>query len=191
VRPEALADKMPSNYAGVTGASRRLTDVVKGMSLEKDLCGNVFIDGFFVPEDKYKGLPLAPTSARKFPDGTSKTLAVGERTYIWENWMEGLTYQASGNAPPTEVCSYSAKNIAFPNNSNVANIGYFVSDTEAPTGSSFNVLQNDLFFGSSHPGITQFCFADGSVHAIADSILFQTLQALATRDGSEVSDWSD
>jgi len=189
--PETLSDKLPSHYAGVAGASRRVTDVVNGLSLEKTFCGDVFIDGFFVPEDKYKGLPLTATSIRKFSDGTSKTLAVGERNYIFETWMEGISYSASATAPPTKICLFSAKNIVYPLNASVANIGYFISDLGAPTGGPFKVVRNDLFFGSFHPGLTQFCFADGSVHALSDSTDFPTLQSLATRDGGEVNGWSD
>lgn len=189
--PETLTDRLPSNYAGVTGASRSLNDVVKSLTLvNEQFCGDVFIDGFFVPEDKYKGLPLTPTSTRKFADGLSKTLAVGERTYIFETWMQGILYTASAGAPPTKICSFSAKNIVYPINSSVSNVGYFVSDPEAP-GPPF-VVRNDLFFGSFHPGIAQFCFADGSVDVIKEDIDFETtFKSLATRDGAEVTDWSD
>jgi len=191
VRPEAVTNNLPSNYAGVTGASRRITDVVKGLTLESKACGDVFIDGFFVPDDRFKGLPLTPTSMRKFYDGTSKTLAVGERTYIFESWMQGITYLAATTAPPTRICLYSTKNIVYPTNASVLNVGYFVNDFTAPTAGPPEVLRNDLFFGSSHPGITQFCFADGHVGYLADSIEFPMLQSLATRDGGEVNDWSD
>ena len=36
-------------------------------------------------------------------------------------------------------------------------------------------------FGSYHPGICQFVFGDGSVHALNNNIALTTFQALATR----------
>ena len=41
-------------------------------------------------------------------------------------------------------------------------------------------------FGSRHAGGANFCFSDGSVHFIADSISMVTFQALGTRAGGEV-----
>jgi prepilin-type processing-associated H-X9-DG protein len=41
-------------------------------------------------------------------------------------------------------------------------------------------------FGSYHPGVCNFVFADGSVHSVQVSIDGATLQALATRSGGEV-----
>lgn len=185
---QALGSDLPSHYAGVTGAVRSLSSVVPGLTIDPT-CGNLFIDGFFVPEDKYKGLPLTASRAKKFGDGTSKTLAVGERTYIFENWMTGITY-VSG-FPPTKICSDAAKNIVYPINADLGTIGYYVGDPDAPTGGPFNLPKNDLFFGSLHPGLALFCFADGSVHVINQSIVMPTFKALATRDGGEVTDWSD
>ena len=190
VPPEALTDRLPSNYAGVTGASRRITDVVTGLTLDTK-CGNLFIDGFFVPHDKYKGLPLRATSIRKFTDGTSKTLAVGERTYIFETWMDGIIYTGGPGVPPSKICSCNAKNVVYPINASVSNIGYYMGDPGAPSGGPFTITQNDLFFSSFHPGVAQFGFADGSVHVLNDSIDMPTFKSLATRDGGEVSDWSD
>jgi prepilin-type N-terminal cleavage/methylation domain-containing protein/prepilin-type processing-associated H-X9-DG protein len=41
-------------------------------------------------------------------------------------------------------------------------------------------------FGSMHPGVVQFCFADGSVHALPASINPTILEWLGTRNGGEV-----
>jgi len=41
-------------------------------------------------------------------------------------------------------------------------------------------------FRSDHPAGANFCFADGSVHFVSDSIAPDTLDRFVTRDGSEV-----
>jgi prepilin-type processing-associated H-X9-DG protein len=48
---------------------------------------------------------------------------------------------------------------------------------------------NDLFFGSLHSGGAQFCFADGSVHMLPDSLDFTILEDLSTIAGNEVNQW--
>ena len=172
-----------SNYAGVTGAGR-----IKRLVLEKTLCGDLYLDGFFVPDDNVLNLGLHATKFAKIVDGASKSLAVGERTYEFSDWMNGITWKG---LPPIRVCSGAAKNIAYPINADVTQIGYYKADSTAPTGGPFNLLLNDLFFGSSHPGGAQFCFADGSVHMLANALDINIYQDLATIAGSETNDWSD
>jgi prepilin-type N-terminal cleavage/methylation domain-containing protein/prepilin-type processing-associated H-X9-DG protein len=41
-------------------------------------------------------------------------------------------------------------------------------------------------FGSMHPGVVNFCFADGSVHALKSNIDPKILEWLGTRNGGEV-----
>jgi prepilin-type N-terminal cleavage/methylation domain-containing protein/prepilin-type processing-associated H-X9-DG protein len=165
-----------SHYAGVAGAG------TKSLTLEHTACGDIFLDGFLVPEDKRLG--LRPTTIRKITDGTSKTLAIGERTYLFGDWMTGIKWSGS---PPNKICTEAAKNIVYPINSSVAQIGYYVGDADAPSGGPFKLLLNNLFFGSYHPGGAQFSFADGSVHMLRDSMDFNAMKDLATRDGAEVT----
>jgi prepilin-type processing-associated H-X9-DG protein len=129
-------------------------------------------------------LGLYPTSIRKITDGTSKTLAVGERTYVpLEDWMTGIMCGL-----PSMICTEAAKNIFHPINSNPAQIGYSRRDPDAPTGGATLPL-NHLFFGSHHPGGAQFCFADGSVHMMSDNKLdINLFKDLASRDGGEITD---
>jgi prepilin-type N-terminal cleavage/methylation domain-containing protein/prepilin-type processing-associated H-X9-DG protein len=179
-QPDSPLLEKVSNYAGVAGAGR-----IRRKVLEKSLCGDIFLDGFFVPEEKR--LSWSPTSITKITDGTAKSLAVGERTYIFWNWMDGAYWTGA----PNKICTEAAKNVAYPLNSDVQQLGYYFADPNAPTGGPFKLLLNDLFFASNHPGGVQFCFADGSVHMLSDGIDFNIYQDLATIAGGEVNDWRD
>ena len=48
--------------------------------------------------------------------------------------------------------------------------------------------QNDLPFGSFHPGGSQFLFADGHVRFLSQSAAVKTLHDLASTDGGEIAD---
>jgi prepilin-type N-terminal cleavage/methylation domain-containing protein/prepilin-type processing-associated H-X9-DG protein len=180
--PRPTDDYKLSHYAGVTGAG------LKRQKLAPKDCGDLYTDGVFVPDGKRLNLPLAPTKIEKITDGTSKTMAVGERTYIFWDWMRGAFWNG---LPPNQICTEAAKNVAYPINSDVRVIGYYVADPNAPPTGPFTLLLNDLFFGSYHPGGAQFCFADGSVHMLNSDINFSTYQALATIAGGDTTDWSD
>jgi prepilin-type processing-associated H-X9-DG protein len=41
-------------------------------------------------------------------------------------------------------------------------------------------------FGSGHPGGANFCFSDGSIDFVAETIDMVTYQSLSTRNGGEV-----
>lgn len=118
-------------------------------------------------------------------DGTSSTLAIGEystRPAILDvnhstlrNWVRGADFGkifATGYRG-----SASCKNV--------------VSEINSPVGeynsSSFNF--NDVSFGSTHPGGTNFVFCDGSVRFLPNSTPILQLKAMASRaDGEVVSE---
>ena len=66
----------------------------------------------------------------------------------------------------------------------------------------YNALSGDLLeklrgqhweslgFRSRHPGGVQFCFADGSIHFINESIDMYSYRALSTRDVGEIANES-
>jgi prepilin-type N-terminal cleavage/methylation domain-containing protein len=159
-----------SNYSGVTGAGRDGYVI----DLDDTICGDVFTDGVFFPESR--------TRIAQIIDGTSHTTAIGERIYLFnlEDWMIGATRQGE---PPTEICMGSTRNVRFEINAR----RYFLGDSNQPSGIPNNELVrlNDLYFGSAHPGIAQFCFADGSVQTLAETIDFTVFQDLATIAGGE------
>lgn len=160
-----------SHYGGVSGAYRG----DERMDLEDNVCGDLYTNGVLYPGSR--------TRFADITDGTSNTLLVGERTYIFRNWVSGATRLES---PFKLVCTGSTKNVRFPINARPESLGYHVGDQRAPTGSAKNKLLNDLYFSSSHPGGANFLLADAGVHFLSDRLDFPTFQDLATKSGAEV-----
>jgi prepilin-type N-terminal cleavage/methylation domain-containing protein/prepilin-type processing-associated H-X9-DG protein len=113
-------------------------------------------------------------------DGTSSTIAVGERASLlcqagWGGAVSGSTIRVPSSAPV-----------------------YLVSIEEAPVevmGRQGSKLLNSPYsepydFFSPHRGVCMFLFADGSVHAIPFSTDVPTLRALCTISGGETIDTS-
>ncbi len=104
-------------------------------------------------------------SFNSFTDGLSTTLLVGEK-----------------QVPITGFGKTSLDGSIF-NSDYVEASGRPVGASSLPTNNPYAVL---AVFGSLHPGLVQFCFADGHVQAIPISINPSTYQALGTRHGGEV-----
>jgi prepilin-type N-terminal cleavage/methylation domain-containing protein/prepilin-type processing-associated H-X9-DG protein len=116
------------------------------------------------------------TKVTDITDGTSNTLAVGERAALfvqapWAGVMTSGGVQITPDAP------------VFTNR-------FFPSPAMALARAGYRLL-NDPWsepfdFFSPHSGVCQFVFADGSVRALALTVDTAVLSALATRDGGEV-----
>jgi len=52
--------------------------------------------------------------------------------------------------------------------------------------SDYSGWQIEIAFGSWHSGITQFVYADGSVHALSDGMDQRVFKALGSRNREEV-----
>jgi prepilin-type N-terminal cleavage/methylation domain-containing protein/prepilin-type processing-associated H-X9-DG protein len=165
-----------TTYVGVAGAGRN--GHVRKMP-NPGICGDVFIDGVFYPD--------SDTRLQDITDGSSHTMAVGERRYFLEPWVEGSWWQ--GRAAPFQLvqtmCSASAKNVFAPINADRSVYGCWLFDQDCPQDTEKSVLSNYLFFGSEHPDGAQFLFADGSVQFVRDSIDLEAYWALATRNGQD------
>ena len=164
-----------SSYWGVAGA--RLEGQTQALILEKAVCGDLHRNGLLFPGSR--------VSTAKVVDGTSKTLAIGERTYLFRTWITGSTW--AGN-PPTKFCTEAANQVAYPMNADNMTFGFFVGHNPLPTGGQRTMLLNDLPFGSYHTGGAHFGYADGSVHYLSEDIDQTLLEGLATIDGGEVTE---
>lgn len=174
---DALNTAVASNYAGVSGANdNNDSDYSKNvMDLEDISCGDIDINGVFFPESN--------TRISQITDGTSNTLAIGERLYIFRDWLSGSTWRGS---PPTKICTGASKNIRYPINADPAKFGYYKFDFDASADQRTMPL-NKLQFASEHSGGANFSYADGSVHFLTDSIDFTEFENLATIAGGEVN----
>lgn len=162
-------------YFGVTGGARNCNFY----DLEDSHCGDVFNDGVFYPYET--------VSMKKITDGTSQTLAIGERSYQLRSFFAGAFYD--GGKPysgTTKVCSHAAKNMKWGITS-PQSAGYYVQEVDAPPGSPKTVLFNDLFWGSEHPSGAHFAYADGSVHFLGEDTNLTVLRSLASRNGGEAA----
>ena len=163
-----VADGTVATYCGVMGAVKRNHgyDALKGEAV----CGSYYDDGVLYPGSTVR--------IRDITDGTSNTLAIGERIYNLRIWTRGASYFGS-LTDPSKLCSAMTKNVTWPINSDTQTVCY------APCVSGRTCRFNDLFFGSEHPGGAQFAFADGSVHFIEQSITLRVYTQMATRNGGE------
>lgn len=108
-------------------------------------------------------------------DGTSNTIAVGERAALfvrgpWAGAVSGGQATITPGAPVTSTASEPAEAL-----------------TLAHTGShTLNDLDSDPDdFYSPHPNVGMFLFGDGSVRPIRIGLSGTVLQALSTRSGGE------
>jgi prepilin-type N-terminal cleavage/methylation domain-containing protein/prepilin-type processing-associated H-X9-DG protein len=169
---EKYSDYPLSNYDAVSGAGSNAAEI---RDLDDQFCGDIYLDGIYYPGSR--------TRFKHITDGTSHTVALGERKYDLYTWLDGVNWYS---APDVEMCAYATKNMRYPLNADAAEFGYSVSDTDAPAGAVKNIVRNDLFFGSAHPGGALFAFADGSVDFIRDEIDFLIYKGMATKAGQEI-----
>lgn len=178
--PEQVSDDglfQISSYSAVAGVKR---DDGKAMGLTSSICGDAYRNGMFYPGSK--------TRIAQITDGTSHTLAIGERSYAHDSWLNGALWGMSGRRVK-DVCSEAASHITYPINASHERFGYYRADNDAPDGADKSLVLNDLFFGSEHPGGAHFAFADASVHFIGEDIDLTILQDMATIAGEEVNRW--
>ncbi|MCO6043218.1 DUF1559 domain-containing protein [Aeoliella sp. ICT_H6.2] len=170
-RPEG--EFKAAHYAGVAGE----VNAADTWDLEDTRCGDVRRNGLLFPDSRVR--------ISHITDGTAHTLLVGERLYVFRDWLYGGDW--TGSVPNyTKVCMGSSKNIVYPLNASHDEFGYNLEDRNVPDGGARTMLLNDLEFASQHPGGVQFLLADGSVQWLNDYISLPVLYAMASRNGEEI-----
>ena len=132
-----------------------------------------------------RGIRLA-----EIQDGTSNTLAIGERIYhaIDVAWLHGAFWADLPSAGPV-FCVPPTKNVRWPINADLDTYGRYASKVQDCEQGSL-MCYNDLIFGSWHPGGALFSFVDGSVHFVNQSLKLSVYKDLATISGNEVNRWN-
>ncbi len=110
------------------------------------------------------------------PDGTSQTLAVGERgghfcQTPWAGVLSGGTVRTTPGAPVYVSWVHPAPTMVM------ARVG------RKPLNDPYSEPYD---FFSPHSGLVQFAFADGSARHVSTSVAITVVQALGTRAGNEV-----
>ena len=173
-----LAMMAASSYAACAGGDE--SDVVTGVN--NDGLGR----GLFYRNSR--------TRLADLTDGTSSTIAVGERAWsivngVWAGSVTGAVVRRG----PADRCPKTGAMFFGAATSTLAH-GHLINSDTDPDGGIDD-------FSSRHPGGANFLFADGSVHFLKDilrdlgkradgSTIYSpsslTLQALGTRNGGEV-----
>lgn len=174
---DSSADLESANYVGVAGAGQTRKD----WPVEEVACGIVATDGVLHMQGEVNTADIA--------DGTSHTLAVGERSIYKtdEPWSLGAVwYKSGGSQSPTSACVAAAKHVIWPINAIESGRVHYIRNSDAPEELR-KVLGNELAFGSLHPGGAHFAYADGSVHFLHESLDLVAYRQLATRQGEETT----
>jgi prepilin-type N-terminal cleavage/methylation domain-containing protein/prepilin-type processing-associated H-X9-DG protein len=174
---DSRADLESANYVGVAGAG----ETRKDWPVEEVACGIVATDGVLHLQGEVSMADIA--------DGTSHTLAVGERSIYKtdELWSLGAVwYKSGGSQTPTSACVAAAKHVIWPINAIESGRVHYIRDFDAPEELR-KVLSNELAFGSLHPDGAHFAYADGSVHFLNESLDLVAYRQLATRQGEETN----
>jgi prepilin-type N-terminal cleavage/methylation domain-containing protein/prepilin-type processing-associated H-X9-DG protein len=122
--------------------------------------------------------PASHVTQKDIIDGTSKTFLVGEIS--WLCGPQRIWTVGGASIKNLDTYIYTAKNIAYPLNQAYRN------PPEVATFSGYP--NNDMSFGSMHPGGCHFAMVDGSVQFVRSETPVDILKAFASRKSSETVD---
>jgi prepilin-type N-terminal cleavage/methylation domain-containing protein len=140
-------------------------------------CGNGganVINGLIVPPTDGPPVVDNKVSLKNVPDGSSNTILIGELS--WDSGAQRVWLVASASRTYHNSYDYTSKNVRWP-----LNTAWRALQNQPASGYD----NNDMSFGSRHPGGCHIGMGDGSVHFISQDIEITTLKALASRDSEE------
>ena len=121
-------------------------------------------------------------------DGLSNTLLFGERHH-WDPTFDALPDTPTCKEYPIRHWSAWGWTGGFKGTGHVLGSSRVPINYRIPVGTTICLPEKDKrlnAFGSGHTGGANFCFGDGSVRFLPDSLPLITLQQLSTKAGSEV-----
>ena len=139
-------------------------------------------DGMFFMDSK--------TSSAKIPDGLSKTIALGERTYLLTNGVTGVDpvqgYSYNGFLSPYAGCVYCVRGTrqmsSFGIRDGLGSALMGINEPSTLVGSADSNASRS--FSSYHSRGAQFAMADGSVRYLSESVGLAILRDLiSVNDG--------
>jgi prepilin-type N-terminal cleavage/methylation domain-containing protein/prepilin-type processing-associated H-X9-DG protein len=133
---------------------------------------------------------FARNSLRHVTDGTSATIAVGEKYIPTEDEVR----EAHPNMDPAMMHYYQGDTAFFAGDHRYAILAGTecgMAHGEAPTTGSCGVSRLWEQFGSEHSGVSNFVFLDGHVQMIGESIDLVTLQRISTIADDQTVDTSN
>jgi prepilin-type processing-associated H-X9-DG protein len=141
--------------------------------------GMVFEDGVFYLNSF--------TAFRDILDGTATTLAIGESIHP-SKWGAGDGY---GDPDVGGPATWWIGGATRKNDAGSFSSGRILRSTMHPINSDIRPIaddyDNDVPYGSRHPGGANFAFCDGHISFIPETIDWQVYQALGTRAGGETA----
>jgi prepilin-type processing-associated H-X9-DG protein len=123
--------------------------------------------------------PGSKTNMKDVADGTSHTFIVGELS--WNAGPQRIWSVAGGANNNMDTYEYTSKNIFWP-----LNTACRAGTLDPPFNCPY--ANNDMSFGSNHPGGCHFAMCDGSVQFVKQDIELAILKALASRKSAETFD---
>jgi prepilin-type processing-associated H-X9-DG protein len=121
--------------------------------------------------------PQSKVQLKDITDGSTHTFILGELS--WDAGPQRVWMSGGGSKSALDTFIYSAKNIFWPLNTACR------ADANKPWKNCDAYENNDMSFGSLHPGGCHFAMADGSVQFVREEIALDVLKSLASRKSGE------
>jgi prepilin-type N-terminal cleavage/methylation domain-containing protein/prepilin-type processing-associated H-X9-DG protein len=197
---QALVKALPSTDPQNALAMRSPVNIFFCPSRRDPVADRNFDNNDQAPPEENRGEPpgiiggalytFARNSLRHVTDGTSATIAVGEKYIPTEDEVR----EAHPNMDPAMMHYYQGDTAFFAGDHRYAILAGTecgMAHGEAPTTGSCGVSRLWEQFGSEHSGVSNFVFLDGHVQMIGESIDLVTLQRISTIADDQTVDTSN